>query len=162
MIGMSRFLRGVRGVASLEFAIIFPVFLLAALMILQMGLSTFYQSTLDDAVRIAARQIAIGNILASGRSSFVTSICNEFAVLQPSCTTNLQVYVASAREFSGIAIATVGPAGVLSNSGFAPGTASSDVVIEVAFTPPYAIPMVSNLVASAGNNTLLSVVSQIN
>src|ERR1700730_14880539 len=70
---------GERGVSSVEFAIVGPVFLMLLLGIFELGSMVFVQSVLDGSARQAARLIRTGQAQNSGNTQtfFQTNLCNS-------------------------------------------------------------------------------------
>jgi Flp pilus assembly protein TadG len=93
-----RFWRETRSDTAVEFAMIGAAFFVLVFGIFVVSIDQFWQMTLDDAVRSAARQVAIGKITTG--TQFVAYICNEFGVAAPYCSTNLQYSVQSNLYFS--------------------------------------------------------------
>jgi Flp pilus assembly protein TadG len=69
---------GERGVTTVEFAILGPVFLLLVLAVFELGYMVFVQSVLDSSARTAARLVRTGQAQASGNAQtyFQTALCN--------------------------------------------------------------------------------------
>jgi len=69
---------GERGVTTVEFAIVGPLFLMLLLAVFELGYMTFVQSVLDSSARTAARLIRTGQAQASGnaQTDFQTALCN--------------------------------------------------------------------------------------
>ncbi len=145
------------GTAGIEFALSGPFFLVLMFAILEMGLDTFTQAELDDAARDAARQIALGNDTTS--ASVVATVCVKLALIVPKCTSNVSVYVTSGTSFAGLTAVHVTAAGGLSASTFSPGSANSDVLLQVGLTRAFVLPFFSGLVGGNYTNTLLSSVA---
>ena len=114
-----RFRRETRADTAVEFAIIGSAFFLFIFGIFVISIDQFWQMTLDDAVRAAARQVAIGKITTGPQ--FVTSVCNEFGVAAPYCSSNLQYSVQSNSYFSATGNAnTITPAAFSSAGNLSP------------------------------------------
>ena len=165
-----RLLAETRSVTAIEFALIGPVLLLFLFSILLMGVVQFWQLTLDDSVRNAAREVALGAGSTStgihSSSDFVTSVCNEFGVAAPNCSANLQYAVQGAATFTGaggITPATLSAAGVLTpGSTFAAITVSQPFLVQVAYALPISIPLVPlSLVTLNGSSAILSAVAAV-
>jgi len=69
---------GERGVTSIEFAIVGPLFLMLVLAVFELGYMVFVQSVLDSSARTAARLIRTGQAQGSGNAQtfFQTALCN--------------------------------------------------------------------------------------
>ena len=125
--------------------------------VLEMGIQFMTQLVLDHAVSVGARQVQIGNATTS--SAFLNAVCGAASsALIPSCSSNLQVYVTSGSSFSCMTMGSVTSSGTLSPTTFSPGTAGSDVLIEVAYSRPYLFGFISK-VAGSRTAALLSVVA---
>jgi Flp pilus assembly protein TadG len=137
------------GVAALEYVIVFPLLLAVVIGTFQFGLMFTRQSLMDNAARDAARLIRIGTLTGASSkysSNLVTAVCNDLAVsgysLVPSCTTNIQIYVAAASSgtpagngFTTLAVASV-------NNGVMTQTKASlspkyDVILQVGYNMPW-------------------------
>lgn len=147
-------------VAALEFAIVGPVVLLFVFIIFEVVLQLATQSSLDDAAFQAARQIRIGNITGSNYSGNLTNaVCGQ-VVLVPSCTSNVQIYVAAAPSqgasgssapgtgFGNIATATITGSSMATTK--ASLTANQDVILEVAYQRPFIAPLISAIYGQSG------------
>lgn len=138
--------------ASVEFALIGPVFLFVACAILEFSLELLAQTVLDQAVNLAARQVELGNITTS--TALATDICGYLSTLTSSCSSRLQTYVTAGSSFSGLTVAKVSN-GTLSPSTFFAGTAGSDVLVQAAYTSPYFFGWIGSAAGST-SYTLLS------
>ncbi|WP_052382175.1 TadE family protein [Paraburkholderia kururiensis] len=126
-----------RGDFAIEYAIVLPLFLTVVIGMFQFGVIFTTQSLMDNAARDAARLIRIGTFTGSSSgysSALTTAVCNDLTVsgfnLVPSCSSKIQIYVASAASSS--------PAG----SGFkalAPATITNGVMTQTkaALSPKY-------------------------
>ncbi|MDE2228688.1 MAG: pilus assembly protein [Alphaproteobacteria bacterium] len=135
-----------RAAAAVEFAIVGSIFLLLVCMTLELGLVLFTQSVMDNALRGAARLIRTDQ--ANSSRTFVSAVCNEVGtVLIPSCSTNLQYYVASASGFSSLTAKT----STLPNT-YTAGSSASDMLAQIAYKRPALIPWTTQFL---GNTDLL-------
>jgi Flp pilus assembly protein TadG len=160
-----KLLRERRSVTAVEFALIGPVLFFFLLSIMLLGVAQFWQITLDDAVRNAARQVAIGaaNTSAGVQSGpgFVTAVCNEFGQAAPNCGSTLQYSIQGAPSFTGsggITPATLSAAGQLSpSSTFSGVTISEPVLVQAVYPLPISIPLVPmSLVTLNGTPVIVS------
>jgi Flp pilus assembly protein TadG len=149
-------LRDRRGTTAVEFAIVGSLFLATVLVILEISLALFTQENLDDAVRDAARQIKIGTLTGTGSSysSKLTSIVCADALLVPSCSKVIQIYVASAASGStpGAGFTTLsGPAFTNGSftSSFATLGPNQDVLLEIDSGRALLFPWIGSLLSSA-------------
>lgn len=157
---LHRFFRHRSGAVSFEFALAGSVFLLFVFMILELVLQLSTQATLDGAAFIAARQIRIGTITGSSYSTTLTTAVCSNVILIPSCSSNIQIYVAAAPSAgaSGTGAAGTGFANVslASSSGGtmtatkAALTANDDVILQVAYQRPFIIPWLASITGHTG------------
>lgn len=144
-----RLWRETRSITALEFALIGPVLFLFLLAVLLSGVVQFWQLTLDDAVRNAARGIAIG--IASSTAGihdgpeFAAAVCGEFGLAAPACSTRLQYAVQGAPNFTGsggITPARLNAAGQLSLAAAFTGiTAGEPFLVQAAYPIPFSLPL---------------------
>lgn len=149
--------------ATIEFAVAGPVFLLFVFMILDTSLQLATKAALDSAAARAARLIRIGTITGGNYSSTLASDICANVVLIPSCTANIQVYVAAAPStgsqgtspagsgFSSVSLARV--SGGTMTSTKAALSADDDVILEVGYQRPFSVPWLS--LVAGGNGTML-------
>ncbi|MCW3476821.1 TadE/TadG family type IV pilus assembly protein [Limobrevibacterium gyesilva] len=152
--------RGRRGATAVEFALVFPIFMLFTGMIMENGILLFQQAMLDNATADAARLIRTGQIqLAGGAATpFTTQLCNDVGLLIP-CA-NIQYNVRAAATFAGLSnTVTTDGNGKLTNTQFTPGTPGQDVLVQVAWNRPYIIPWVGNIVSSSGSSLMISTIA---
>jgi Flp pilus assembly protein TadG len=137
------------GVAALEYVFVFPLLLAVMIGTFQFGLMFTRQSLMDNAARDAARLIRIGTLSGTSgtySSNLVTAVCNDLTVsgysLVPSCTTNIQIYVAAASSGTpaGVGFTTLAVASV--SSGVMTQTKASlspkyDVILQVGYNMPW-------------------------
>jgi Flp pilus assembly protein TadG len=177
-----RFLRETRSDTAVEFAMIGSAFFLFIFGIFVISIDQFWQMTLDDAVRNAARQVSLdspSNPVTTG-PQFVTAVCKEFGVVAPGCnTTNIKYTVQSAASFSALQPATLSAGGTLTPSAFfsvtpttepSPATSTSPAVpaspqfllVQVAYPLPFKILAVPGGVATEnGTPSLFSAVAMV-
>jgi Flp pilus assembly protein TadG len=149
--------RDERGSTAVEFAIIGSVLMLLLVGFLLMGIFQFWQMTLDDAVRDAARQIQKGTITTGPQ--FVAAVCSEFGSVAPCNTANLQFEVQAntgIMTFGSISPATVSSVGALTPNGNFPtmpfSATGTPVLVQVAYVVPVVVPLVP-VVLETGNAT---------
>lgn len=148
---LGRLARDSRAAAAVEFAMVGSIFMLLVCMTLELGLTLFTQSVMDNALRDGARLIRTDQ--ANSSSTFVSAVCNEVGtVLIPSCTTKLQYYVATASSFSQLSAKT----STLPNS-YTAGSSASDMLAQVAYSRPTLIPWASKFLG--GTDLLISTVA---
>jgi Flp pilus assembly protein TadG len=154
----ARLMRCQRGATTLEFALILPFFLLVVFMIIQLGLAFVAQTMLDNAAREGARLLRIGTLSGSHYSTaLTTAICNDITFpgfsLAPSCTTNLQLYVAATPSgnpagsgFKSLTTSTV--SGLTMTQSQASVSANYDVIMQIGYVYPWALPALSHITGS--------------
>lgn len=139
MSGLRRFARNRRGVAAVEFAMIGPVFILLMCGILENGLILLTQSVLDNATRVASRQILLGTVASS--SAFTTAVCNNASSIIPSCTTNLKVNVQAGSSFASFTATPQTDANNnMINTAFNQGIGQQYVLVQVGYNRPFLLP----------------------
>lgn len=139
------------GATAVEFAIIFPVFMLFVSMIMENGLVLFTQATLDNAVFDASRLIRTGQLQLAGGSAtpFATALCNDVGSIVPCAS--LQYNVQSAAAFASLSTAVqLTASGNLATTSFSPGGANQDVVVQVAYKRSYLMPWIAIFGGSTG------------
>ena len=146
------------GQVAVEFALVAPVFLLFALMSFEIGLDLLTIELMDDAVHDAARLMRIGTITGSSYSSaLTTAVCNVVVTI-PSCSTNIQTYVAAAASgspagtgFGSLSGATISHGTMTST--LATLAANDDVLLEIGYNRPWAVGWLFDVTGS--NTTFL-------
>lgn len=136
--------RARRGATALEFAMVFPVFMLFVSMVIENGLVLFTQATLDNAVFDASRLIRTGQLQLAGGSvtPFAKTLCGDVGTII-NCT-NLQYNVQSAAAFASLnGTVQLNALGGLANTRFTPGGAGADVVVQVAYNRAYLMPWIA-------------------
>lgn len=94
----ARLTRDTGSMVAVEFALIGTAFFLFVFGIFMVAMVQYWQMTLDDATRNTARGVALGSI--NSYSSFVASICGEFALTAANCSNTLQFDVQVEPYFS--------------------------------------------------------------
>ena len=137
------------GLVALEYAIVLPLFLAVVIGMFQFGLMFTRQSLMDNAARDAARLIRIGTLTGGSStysSSLTTAVCKDLTVsgysLVPSCTSNIQIYVAAASSgttagagFTTLTVASINN-GVMTQSK-ASLSPKYDVILQVGYNMPW-------------------------
>jgi Flp pilus assembly protein TadG len=139
--------RNTRADTALEFALIGSAFFLFVFIVFVVSIDQFWQMVLDDAVRNATRQVAIGKITATSTPSFVTVVCNEFGIAAPYCASTLQYSVQGGTSFSAITPATLNADGTLSGGAVGAvvtGNATPTFPGVTLTTPPTVLPTVTH------------------
>ena len=85
-----RFAECERGVASLEFAIVFPVFFTFFLMTYESGMVSLQHVMLERGVDLAVRDVRIGVMSTPTAERLKERICEEAGII-PNCETQLQL-----------------------------------------------------------------------
>ena len=156
---LSRFKQAKGGATVVEFALVALPFFMLLYAIFDVALIFFAQSTLENGIMAAARQIRTGQAQSDGMNAaqFRTLVCNEISMLL-SCDAALGLDV---RKYGGFGAVQFNPAlddnGNLSGSmSFDPGGAGDVVVIRAFYTWPMLTPTVgTNFVNMAGGHRLL-------
>lgn len=138
--GPGSLVRSQRGTTALEFALVGPLLLMLAFIIIENGLMLFAQALLDNATVAAARQIQIGAITST--AAFRTAICSNMSTFL-NCT-NLQFYVASSSS-SFPAIVSPSATGTFTSTSFSTGNGGDYVLAEVAYNRAFVAPWVIKL-----------------
>ena len=147
-----------RGVTTLEFALVAPVFLLFLFAILGVGLDGFYQLNLDDAVRDVARQIQIGAPAGQSGPNFVSAVCAEL-LIPSGCATSLSYNVqtnASSLTFGSLQPLLMPATGKLPNL-FQPCSANNNILVQVAIPLPFTIPLIGAAITLTGTDSIMAI-----
>lgn len=160
MLFLSRFRRDKRGVTAVEFAMVALPFFFLLYAIIDISLIFFAQTTLENGVVSAARQIRTGEAQASNMTAaqFRTLVCNQINMLL-GCDARLGIDVRRFNNFGGINLpAALDNNGNLSgNMTFDPGAAGDIVVVRAFYSWPMLTPTVGeNFSNMSGNHRLLS------
>lgn len=150
------FVRDLRGAAAVEFGLVGLIFMMVFCFILEVGLTMFMQTALDQATLVASRLIRIGSIQTAGGSvtPFTTALCNKLSALM-TCSA-IQYNVVSGSTFASLSTTvTTNSSNQMSGTQFTPGTAGQDVVVQVGYTRTIYLPFVSSFLGK--NGTLLMV-----
>lgn len=91
---LGRFRREEDGNATIEFVIMFPIFMALMLAAVEMGIITMRQSMLERAVDMTVRDIRLGTGTAPQHDEIKTLICDRAAMV-PECGTNLRLEMIS-------------------------------------------------------------------
>jgi Flp pilus assembly protein TadG len=145
----------------LEFAMVAPVFLALLFTIFGAGINGFYQYSLDEALRYAARQLQINGPASLSGSAFVAAVCAKFGSLASNCSSTLTYDVQSATYpggFTSLTPAALPTSGNFGNSfmtGAAPAMGVA-VLAQVAYPIPFAIPF-NKYLTGTGSPTIMAV-----
>ncbi len=165
---LHRFAHARQAVTAIEFALIGSAFFMIIFAIFVVSVDLFWQLTLDDAVRNAARQVEIGKITSG--TNFVSAVCGEFGVAAPNCSSRLQYAVQGGAYFGtgGITpIAFSSSGNLAAQSEFSGVTSSSAagpvfLLVQVAYPLPFAVLLLPAGVATEnGTPSLYSVASGV-
>lgn len=91
---LRRFHRDEGGNATIEFVIMFPLFIFLTLAGIEMGIVTIRQSTLERAVDLTVRDIRLGTGTAPQHNDIKNLICDRAAMV-PDCRSNLRLEMIS-------------------------------------------------------------------
>lgn len=184
----SLLLRDKRSVVAVEMSLIGLAFFFFAFGIFTISIVQYWTMVLDDAVRNAARQTQIGNILTN--TDFLNSVCNEFGVTAVGCTSSLQFDVQANTYFTNTnTSASIIPASFNGNlsvnlannavntplslsttvlaaagqSGGASGTPGivKVLLVQVVYPLPFNFPWLGGAMTENGTSSLYSVVTTI-
>ena len=118
------------------------VLLTVSLGILLLGIVQFWQLTLDDAVRVAGRQVELGATTVGTGPQFAAAVCSEFGMAAPNCQSGLQYDVQSAASFGSMSPASLSANGQLTPAGsYLSFTHSYPVLVQVAYPVPINLPL---------------------
>ena len=142
---LERLRRSRHGAAAVEFALVFPIFMVFTAMIMENGMLLVDQAFLDFATADASRLIRTGQVQqGSGVTAFQNQLCADVTPLI-SCSA-LQINVESAANpgFGSLNTAILAnPSGTLTDTNFSPGGPGDDVVVQVAYKRNYLFGWVS-------------------
>ena len=145
-----RFLQCGSGIAAVEFGLLGGMFILFISFWLELGLDLFMQTALDNAVRNASRLIKTGAITSSGASTFSTKLCTDLSFIM-TCS-NIKYNVVSGSTFASLsATITTDSSNTMTGTQFSPGTSGQNVLVQVSYTRPIYIPIVSSFLGKNGN-----------
>ncbi len=183
---ISRLARERRSVMAVEFALLASAFFFFVLGMFMVGVVQYWQMTLDDAVRVATRSVAIGQVTTN--TGFATAVCNEFGLTTPNCNSTLQFDVQSASYFSPSAGSNYVTPATLSSNGLSTnqnGTSASlnltlstpamagangaaatpgnteVLLVQVAYPLPFSIPWLGGAFTENGTSSLYSAVATV-
>ncbi|CUJ91761.1 Flp pilus assembly protein TadG [Shimia thalassica] len=86
----TRFVRKEDGHASLEFAIMFPIFFVVMLSAIELGMMTLRSAYLERALDIAVREVRLSTGNPPDHAELIQMICDESSMI-PDCETNLKL-----------------------------------------------------------------------
>ncbi|MEX2643894.1 MAG: TadE/TadG family type IV pilus assembly protein [Acetobacterales bacterium] len=158
----ARLLRNRRGGASLEFALILPMFLLLSTAVLEMGVMLFVDTVLDGAAADAARRIRTGEaqLSADPTATFRSRLCDSLYVMVD-CE---RVWI-DVRPFGSFA-AVVAPLqfdedGEPVDLAFTPGGSGQITLVRALYRWEFLTPIVGRVLGSDGSNALLLVSTNV-
>jgi Flp pilus assembly protein TadG len=156
---LADFLRHDGGAHAVEFAIVSPVFILLICMAVELGLILLTQSNINYATRDASRLIMTGQVqTGAGESVFTSKICGDVNVLI-TCS-SLQYNVQSGGAFSDLnGTVVANSSGNMTTTGFSPGGAGSDVLVQVGYAFPCIVPIACNYIGTNGKLLLVATVA---
>lgn len=160
MLLLSRFRRDKRGATAVELAMVALPFFFLLYAIIDISLIFFAQTTLENGVVSAARQIRTGEAQASNMTAaqFRTLVCNQISMLL-GCDARLGIDVRRFNSFGNVSLpAALDQNGNLSgNMTFDPGAAGDIIVVRAFYSWPMLTPTVGeNFSNMSGNHRLLS------
>lgn len=100
---LKRFFKQEAGHASIEFAIMFPVFFFILLSSIELGVMTVRSALLERALDVVVREIRLTTGTAPSHQALKEKLCNETNVV-PDCLTNLalEMYLVDPRAWTDI------------------------------------------------------------
>lgn len=157
-----RRLRGERGAAMIEFALIAVPFLLMIFGTIEVGLVYWGSYELENATEEAARQIRTGQVAAANmnRTGFKALVCGKVSLLSQ-CTSRLKLDVRSFTSFQQMQDTAIEPSvnddGALDEDGeWGPGGPREIVLVTAFYEWPLITPMTAvSLSNMASGNRLL-------
>lgn len=156
---MGRFWHNLGGSIAVEFALIAPLIGLLLFMMLEVGFTITMQYMLDNAAADASRLIRTGAAQASGTSSsFYSKLCSDTKLLL-TCS-NIKFNVQSGASFAALSTKVATDAsGAMTATGYTPGGAGSDVLVQVGYNRTLFTPFVSSFFGKNGKFLILSSVA---
>ncbi|MFT3728067.1 MAG: pilus assembly protein [Terricaulis sp.] len=153
------FARNRAGVTAIEFAIVAPVFLLALLGTVEVGVAFGAQASLQNSANVAARLVRTGQAQAVALSStqFRNQICSTIQPLL-TCDGNLQIDLESYNGFGNANFSSpLKPDGSLdpSLSNYSPGNPCDVVLLRVFYKWKVITPFIGPLLANMPDDTML-------
>jgi len=134
----TRFRRDRRGVTALEFGLVGPLFIVLLCGILENGLILLTQTLLDNATRVASRQILIGTTTSS---QFSAALCNNVSSFIPCAS--IKFNVQSGASFGALnGTLQTDASGNMINTQYSPGVMGQFVLVQVGYNRPFMIPYV--------------------
>jgi len=149
---------GRRGATALEFAIVFPIFLLFLGMIMENGVLLFDQALLDNATNNAGRLIRTGQAQnGSGATMFYNELCSDVTPVIACSALQYNVQSAANPGFASLnATVSAGSNGNLTTTSFTPGGPGDDVLVQVAYKRAFIFPLVGKSVSTTGMGLVFS------
>lgn len=147
---------GEQGTASIEFAMVGPLFILLLLAIFELGFMVYVQTVLDGAARDAARLVRTGQVQgnANPQSVFQNLLCQEVAALVGcgSLIFNVQTFgsfstvnLTPPRDKNGNLITT-----------FSGGKSGSDMAVQVIYNRPFFTSYVGKYLGGGSGSAFLT------
>lgn len=147
-----RFWRNCRGAVAVEFGLVGTMFILSFCFCIELGLTLFMQTALDNATRDAARRLRTGQVTTA--TAFAQALCNDLSVLM-TCS-SVKYNVVSGSSFSALSTTvTTNASNQMTGTQFTPGSSGDDVVVQVGYTRTIYLPIVNSVLGK--NGTLLMV-----
>jgi len=144
---VSRFARETSSAAAVEFALVGVAFFFFVLGIFMLSMTQYWQMTLDDSVREAARGVALGAYTTN--TQFANAVCNEFGITAPGCA-SIQFEVQTGSYFTTGAGNAITPAVLNSNGTLSAGSGTLSSSAGSNYTLPVTL---STLTAAAVGST---------
>lgn len=154
-----RFVRNRSGATALEFAIVGPIFLIALVGTMEVGIAYGAQASLQNAANSAARLVRTGQAQTSAltQTQFRNAVC---ANIQPllGCDANLQIDLEAYSNFGGASFSSpLQSDGTLDPSlnKYQPGNPCDVVLLRIFYKWPVITPLIGPMLANMPGNTML-------
>jgi Flp pilus assembly protein TadG len=147
------FWRDSRAAAAVEFGLLGTTFTVLFCFWIELGLTLFMQTALDNATRDASRKLRTGVVTSA--TGFASTLCGDLNALM-TCS-SIKYNVVSGSSFAGLSTAvTTDSSNQMSGTQFSPGGSGADVVVQVGYTRSIFLPIVDRFLGSNGTVLLVS------
>ena len=146
--------RAQEGTTAIEFALVAAPFFFLVGCILEIGIMSFTEYTLQNAVEEAGRTIRIGGATTMTGSDFRTEICSK-AVTISNCDTRLGLAVVSAGTFTGLSVPAIKSVRFSASPSFTPGNGGQAVAVIATYDWQFVFPFLRPLSNLPGVNARL-------
>jgi len=146
-----------RGSVIVEFAVVVPVFLAFACMVVEDGLLLYAQAVLDNATRDASRLIQQGR--AADAASFYEKLCADVSGVIPCADLQYRVQASETRFSSLSAAVTTDGNGDMENQAYTAGGAGQYMLVQVGYKRSLFIPWIGSIGSPLGRMLVVSTCS---